>query len=520
MGFDFRRDGGTCRVIMIPKFPYFLTLIFGGVTAWLWLNDHVMRSISVILLLPLWLLLMGLWWALRRKGARLKRLAMVAGGFALFFTLFRYDGSADGSAFPSLTWRWQKKASLPELHNIAGSTATPTDAPAGAADMPRFLGAQGDGVLPEPDWQTDWKKHPPREVWRIKVGDGWSGFAVTGNRAITQEQRGEEECVTCYDLTTGRLLWSHADKARFDEAMGGIGPRATPTVDAEKGAVFTLGAKGLLNCLDLATGALRWKREVLKDTEAGKNLQWGKSASPLLAGDAVVCSGGEGGASLIAYRRETGEPAWKAGENGGSYSSPVLMTLAGREQIVNVNNGSVTGHDPATGAILWRFDWPGGFPKVAQPVQVTPERFLVTSSYGVKGHLIEIQAKTGGTFDAASIWASSHPRTKFSSASVFGDHAYASDEGTFCCVDLTTGERGWREGRYGFGQQIRVGDAWMLVQAEKGFVALVKANPEKLDEVSRLEALSSKTWNPPTLAGRWLLVRNDREAVCYEIPTK
>mgnify|MGYP007028598725 CR=1 FL=1 len=117
-------------------------------------------------------------------------------------------------------------------------------------------------------------------------------------------------------------------------------------------------------------------------------------------------------------------------------------------------------------------------------------------------------------------YCASAPRTKFSSASVFGTHAYALDEGTFCCVDLATGERGWREGRYGFGQHIRVGAQWMLVQAEKGFLTLVKANPAQLEEVSRLEALNSKTWNPPTLAGRWLLVRNDREAVCYEIPAK
>ena len=520
MGFDFWRGDGTCRLIMIPKFPFFLTLILGGFTAWLWLNDHVMRSVSVLVLLPLWLLLMGLWWALQRKGARLKRLAAVAGGFALFFTVFRYDGSADGSAFPSLTWRWQEKVSLPELHSITGGTSATPAAPEGAADMPRFLGAKGDGVLPEPDWQTDWRAHPPREVWRIQVGDGWSGFAVAGNRAITQEQRGEEECVTCYDLTTGKLLWSHADKARFDEAMGGIGPRATPTVDAAKSAVFAVGAGGRLNCLDLATGALRWKREVLDDTGAKTNLQWGKSASPLLVGDFVVCSGGEGGSSLIAYRQDAGGTAWQAGNDGGSYSSPVLMTLAGREQILNVNNGSVTGHDPATGAVLWRFDWPGGFPKVGQPVQVTPERFLVTSSYGLKGHLVEIKADAAGRFSAGSIWSSSHPRTKFSSASVFATHAYASDEGTFCCIDLATGERGWREGRYGFGQHVRVGDEWMLVQAEKGYVALVKANPEKLEEVSRLEALNAKTWNPPTLAGRWLLVRNDREAVCYEIAAK
>ena len=196
------------------------------------------------------------------------------------------------------------------------------------------------------------------------------------------------------------------------------------------------------------------------------------------------------------------------------------MTLAGREQILSVNSNSVTGHDPASGSVLWKFDWPGMFPKVCQPVQVTPERILITTSYGLKSHLLEIKPGADGKMTVASVWAGSAPRPKFSSATVFGTHAYALDEGTFCCVDLVTGERGWREGRYGFGQQIRLGEHWMLVQAEKGFVALVKANPERLEEVSRLEALHGKTWNPPTLAGRWLLVRNDREAVCFELPAK
>lgn len=505
---------------MIPKFPFFLTLILGTFTVWLWMTDNVMRSVSVMILLPLWLLTMGLWWALRRKGVRLKRLAMVVAGVGVFWCLFRYAGSADGSAFPSLALRWQKKETLPELHSISGTATAPTSAPLGVADMVRFLGEKGDGVLPEPNWQTDWKTYPPREVWRIEMGDGWSGFAVVGSRAFTLEQRGKEECATCYDIATGKLLWSHADEVLFNEAMGGIGPRATPTVDVAKGVVLTLGAKGTLNCLDLTTGAVRWSRDNLKDSEAKSNLQWGKSASPLLVGNLVVCSGGEAGMSLLAYHKESGEIAWKAGTNGGSYSSPVLMTLAGREQILNVNNGSVTGHDPSTGTVLWTFEWPGGFPKVGQPAQVTPERILLTSSYGVKCHLIEVKADSAGKFTSTSVWSSSHPRTKFSSASIFGTHAYASDEGTFCCVDLATGERRWRDGRYGFGQQIRVGEQWLLVQAEKGFVALIKANPERLEEVSRFEALTSKTWNPPTLAGRWLLLRNDHEAVCFEIPAK
>ncbi|MCX6849812.1 MAG: PQQ-binding-like beta-propeller repeat protein [Verrucomicrobia bacterium] len=509
---------------MIPKFPLFLTLLFGGLLAWLWATDHVFRSGGLMILIPLWLILFGLWWALHLRGARMKRLGVFILGvmavIAAFKYLIRYDGSADGSAFPSLAWRWQKAEVLPELQNGPYGAAVPSATPAGVVDMPRFLGPKGDGVLPEPDWQTDWKAHPPREVWRIKVGDGWAGFALAGSRALTQEQRGEEEYVTCYDLATGTMLWAHADKTRFDEPMGGIGPRSTPTVDTAKNVVFTMGSKGLLNCLDVTTGKLYWSKDILKDSGTTKSPEWGKSAAPLIVGDNIVCSGGDNGTTLIAYKSKDGQLAWKAGDDGGSYSSPVLMTLAGREQILSVNSNSVTGHDPASGAVLWKFDWPGMFPKVCQPVQVTPERILVTTSYGLKSNLLEIKPAADGKMTVSSIWAASAPRTKFSSASVFGTHAYALDEGTFCCVDLATGERGWREGRYGFGQQIRLGESLMLVQAEKGFVALVKANPAKLEEVSRLEALNAKTWNPPTLAGRWLLLRNDREAVCFELPAK
>jgi outer membrane protein assembly factor BamB len=236
------------HLFMIPKFPFFLTLLFGGLLAWLWLTDHVFRSGGLMILIPLWLILMGLWWALRQRGVRLKRLGLLVLGciavVAGFRYCVRYEGSADGSAFPSLGWRWQKQHAMPELHSIAGAATAPAEVPAGVADMPRFLGAKGDGVLPEPDWQTDWKAHPPREMWRIKVGDGWAGFAVAGSRAITQEQRGTEECVTCYDIATGKLLWSHADEVRFDEAMGGIGPRSTPTVDVTQNVVFTIWRPG------------------------------------------------------------------------------------------------------------------------------------------------------------------------------------------------------------------------------------------------------------------------------------
>lgn len=504
----------------MPLFPILITLLLGSTLAWIFFTEHTLRSALVILIPLLWLLLMSLWWALRQRGQRLRRMGIILLAWAVLavsciYTL-RIDGTQDGAAWLSLSFVWQEKA----VHGLttapqAAPTSELAPTPAGVRDMPRFLGEKGDGVLPAAEFSTDWAGRPPREVWRIPMGAGWSGFAVVGNRAVTQEQRGELECVTCYELSSGRLLWSHGEKAFFTELMGGDGPRATPTVDAASNAVFTVGATGLLHCLDLSTGAKKWQADVLKDAGATKNLEWGKSASPLLTTAHVICSGGDNGASLVAYDRNNGQLAWKAGKDGGSYASPVQMRLDGREQIITVNRHSVSGHDPSAANVLWTFDWPETFPKVAQPVALNENELLITSSYGVKSHRLRLQNGR-----VTVVWAESTPRTKFSSVSVFGSHAYALDEGMFCCVNLENGERLWREGRYGYGQQIRIGEELILLQAEKGPVVLIRPDPAKLIEIARMEALSSKTWNPPTLAGRWLLLRNDREAVCYELQSK
>ena len=506
------------------SFPAIIALIFIGVIWWAFATSHFARSASLILLPFLWLVLTATWWVLRGRGKRLKRLGVVVLiGIALVVAvrlLTRYEGSSDGTALPEFSWRWAKPAGTdaPPVPDASAASADLSTLPAGLADFPRFMGLAGDGLVPDPGIVADWKTTPPREVWRIPVGLGWAGFAVAGRRAITQEQRGEDEYVTCYDIASGKLLWAHKDAARFSEGMGGDGPRATPTIDVERKLVYSYGATGILNCLALETGEKKWSKNILAETGT-ENLMWAKSVAPLLHGPHVIVSGGNTAPTVIALQRETGDIAWKAGSDGASYSSPVVITLAGQEQIVSVNRFSVTGHHPATGEVLWTFDWPGDNAKVSQPVAAGEDRVLVTSSYGMKSHLLKVTKEPDGKFACSTVWTSTAPRTKFSSPAVVGNHVYALDEGTLACVNLADGERVWREGRYGFGQHLVVG-SYLLIQTEPGDVVLVKPSPEKLDEVGRIDALSSKTWNPPTLAGRWLLVRNDREAICYEIPGK
>lgn len=354
-------------------------------------------------------------------------------------------------------------------------------------------------------------------MWRQPIGAAWSSFAIVGHFGVTQEQRGQEELVTCYDLDNGKLLWSHATPERFSERIAGIGPRATPTV--YQGKVYALGAKGDFVCLDGATGKVLWQHQILKENHALMP-QWGKSCSLLVHENLVIVSaGGTDGKSLIAYDRETGERVWSGGDDFSSYSSPTLMTLAGQPQIVILNAMAVTAHDPADGHVLWRQPWPSGEdskPNVAQPIAVGDDRILLTKGYGVGSSLWQVN-RAGNGWQIETVWNSRNLKTKFTNAVVREGFAYGLDEGILCCVDVSSGAKKWKQGKYGHGQVLLIGDL-LLVQSEYGDVALVEAEDKKFHELTRIAAVGGQSWNCPALSGRRLVVRSDEEVACYELP--
>jgi outer membrane protein assembly factor BamB len=492
-----------------------LVAFMAGALVWIWFfyeaqrQDQWMRTWAVIGVayagFLIWVLFGSGWPTRGRWTVFLGTLAaMVIAPLA-----FRIRG-VDGDMVPIVEWRWKKtraisveRTSSPSLEASAALTGR----------YPQFLGPHRDGVLPGPALARDWKQSPPRELWRHEVGAAWSGFVIEGSRAVTQEQRGEEEVVVACDTLTGTQLWAHRDKSRYATTIAGEGPRATPTISSNH--VYTMGGAGILNCLELATGRKIWSKDTISEHGA-KLPDWGVASSPLVTERAVIVAVGGRNRSLVAYARDTGALLWTAGHDDAHWSSPILAPLAGVPQII-IFSENLTGHDERTGAVLWQYPWRNPYPHVSAPLVLTGDRMLVSQGYGGGSELVQISHE-GNRWRATQIWKSIRLKSKFANLLHLDGFVYGLDDGALACLDVNTGELKWKGDRYGHGQMILVGRL-LLIMAEKGEIVLVDPNPTAQRELSRFKVFSAKTWNPPALAGDLLLVRNDREAACLRLPT-
>ena len=381
------------------------------------------------------------------------------------------------------------------------------------APWPAYRGMARDGRY-QRGIRTDWPADGLPPLWHQPIGGGYAAFVAADERLFTIEQRRDQEVVTAYDAATGRELWAHGWDTLFREGMGGDGPRATPTWD--DGRLFALGATGELQSLDAATGRLRWRTNILADAGA-RNLSWAMAASPLIVDNmVVVLPGGTGGQSVVAYDADTGAPVWSALDDVQGYTAPMLVTLAGRRQILVVTAERAAGLSVEDGALLWDYPWVvSTVPNISQPVMVGDGRLFLSASYGQGAALIEVR-ETGGTLAARELWRTNRMKNKFSSSVVHEGYLYGLDESILACLDVETGELVWKAGRYGYGQLL-LANGYLVVLTERGDVVLVRATPDGHEELARFAAISGKTWNTPTLADGRLYVRNTTEMAAFDI---
>lgn len=461
-------------------------------------------------------------WPLRRS-LLIGSLALTFGSFMLL----RVDGM-DGAFNSTFNWRWTP---TPEERLLADLSRSPQSASAAVVtaenadetielspgDWPGFRGANRDGRVSGIAIATDWNKTPPKKLWSRRIGPGWSSFAVVGKRLFTQEQRGDDELVVCYDADSGDERWQHAEQTRFTEVVAGPGPRGTPQFHA--GKLYAQGANGTLSCLAAATGKVIWTADIMKDS-AAKIPQWGFSGSPLVAhGLVTVFAGGPSGKSVLAYDAETGKLAWTAGEGAHSYASTQTATLGGVEQILMATDAGLTSLDPESGNALWVHDWKTEqVPRIVQPAVLNGTDILIGTGMGVGTRRIRV-AHDGDAWPIEEVWTSKQFKPYYNDFVVHDGHLYGFDGPIFLCFDIQEGKARWRTRGYGNGEVLLLADqGLLLVLSETGEAVLVEAQPKKHVELSRIQAITGKTWNHPVIAHGRLFVRNGEEMACFELP--
>ena len=414
-----------------------------------------------------------------------------------------------------LHWRWSKTPEQTLLAQAREDTAAPAAANAAGSSeggWSGFRGPQRDGTVHGARIKTDWSASPPVELWRRPIGPAWSSFAVQNGRFYTQEQRGDEEIVSCYEVNTGKPLWRHSDNARFYESNAGAGPRATPTLN--NGRVYTQGATGIVNALDAGTGDVVWTRNAVNDTGA-KVPGWGIAGSPLVVNDLVIVAAA---GNLVAYELASGKPRWLGPAGGTGYSSPQLMTINGIQQIVLLRSTGLMSVSLTDGKLLWEHAWEGV--PIVQPAVASNGDLLISVSES--SGLRRLAVGQGGSgWNIQERWTTEDINPWFNDFVVHKGHAFGFDGSSLVCVNLDDGKLKWRGKRYGYGQLVLLPEQdLLLVLSEQGELALAKATPDQFTELSHFPALQGKTWNHPVLVGNVLLVRNDHEMAAFRVASE
>jgi len=472
-----------------------------------------MGMLLYVLAIPVFGLALVAWTVVTRRftaGARrVALLATILLGCSVFMVI--RTGGLTAEFDNDFHWRWTR---TPEqlLVQASEEPAAPANAPVpttAETGWSGFRGPQRDSVVHGVRIKTDWSAAPPAELWRRPVGPAWSSFAVDNGRLYTQEQRGEEEIVACYDLGTGKPVWKHSDRARFYESNAGPGPRATPTLN--NGRVYTQGATGIVNVLDAATGAVVWTRNAINDTGA-RIPGWGIAGSPLVINDLVIVAAS---GNLVAYDLASGKPRWQGPTGGSGYSSPQLVTINGVQQVVLLNSNGAISVSPADGKVLWEHKWEGV--PIVQP-GVTPNGDLLLSVSESSGLRRLAVAQQSGSWTVQERWTTEDINPWFNDFVIHNGHVYGFNGSSLVCVSLEDGKLKWKGKRYGYGQLILLPEQEMLlILSEQGELALAKAASDQFTELAHFPALEGKTWNHPVLVGNVLLVRNDHEMAAFRL---
>ena len=387
-----------------------------------------------------------------------------------------------------------------------------------AADWPGFLGPERNGTSGDTGLLRQFPAGGPTVVWRRAVGPGYSGPVVVGDRLILFHYRRGHSMVECMSTQTGSSLWTTEYRSEFDGGMfRELGPRATPTI--ADGLVYTMDADSTMQCLDLATGNLLWRRALAKDYAIPEGY-FGNSSSPLIEGELILVNlGAPQGAGLAAFDRHSGKTVWTTTNEEASYSSPVAATIGGQRYSLFFARGGLHAVDPRTGGQYFFFPWR---PRLRQSVSaatplVVGNRVMISASYGTGAALLEV---ADGRYQ--KVWTLHDVIDNHYNTCVYHEgHLYGIDgrqEGgaRLRCVEWNTGTPAWTEDPFGCASII-LADGRLVILNEKGQLILAAASSARYQEAGRASILKGTCRAHPALAGGQFYARDNEQLVRVDL---
>jgi outer membrane protein assembly factor BamB len=388
-----------------------------------------------------------------------------------------------------------------------------------AGEWPRFLGPDGTGVVEKGEpIARSWPQGGPKELWSIKVGEGYGGASIAGGKVYLLDRRDNKQDVfRVLDLKTGQTVWEYAYDTSPLKASH-PGSRSTPTIDGER--AYTVGLMGEVHCFDVPAKKVLWRKSLYDDFNADR-VPWGFAQSPLVVRDMIVMAAPSKATGVIALDKVTGETRWKSDAFGGcdTYTSPMLLTLDGHEQIVNWHRGAIAGIDPADGKLLWTHSWRTNRP-VPQPVAMGDGRFFLTIGYGGGCAMMRVTRAADGTWSASEIFQDERSGSRVPPALFYDGHIYTNSGDNrrgLQCLDAD-GDVKWEtvnKPDFGQGSMIIADGVIFIMDDESGELVMADASPAGYKELARAKVLGGREiWAPMALSDGHLVLRDMSQMKC------
>jgi len=378
---------------------------------------------------------------------------------------------------------------------------------------PGLLGAQRDGWAEHFKVPARWPQQLKKD-WSVEVGTGYGTPLVAGQRVYQHARQGEEEVVWCFDLASGKQIWRKSYKNPFKIGGGGErhgkGPKSCPVM--ADGRLFTLSITGMIHAWDVESGSLLWRKDYRGKWEKGNQPNWGVSTSPIVDGERLIVHlGNDGAGALMAFDVKSGMEVWSQGEHGTSYSSPLLVEIAGVRQVVQWNHETLAGVESRTGKLLWEYPAPHRSHNQNMPTPVFHKGRILLGGENRGIKCLEPLLKDG-KWSVSRLWHQRKVALDMSTAVINGDHLYGMSHfkmGQIFCLDPRDGTIRWlSEGRIGQNVAFLSLEGHVAALRSNGELRIIAADPTGYRARASYRVAPDQTWAPPVLLDSRLLIKD------------